>query len=158
MKHVLGEVEYCKPIPRLRWEEAATLFLSKAAPKRPMSSLQPEEREIVERCLSECQFEEKGYPSRQFHPLVLRALGTYFHDVDSENVMSWGEALEDENKLQQCREAKSVNDILGLNYRSQSDQVKLVFLDSAIYLLRSGSFWTHRNWWMRAGETGRRDD
>ena len=154
LKDVLGEVEYCKPIPRLQLEEAATLFLSKAAPKRSVSSLIPEEREIVERCLRECQFEDKGYPSREYHPLVLRGLGTYFHDVDSENVMRWGEALEDKNKLQRSREAKSVNDILGLNYRSLSDQVKLVFLDSAIYWQGSGYHqFSGHSWWLR-GEEG----
>jgi hypothetical protein len=48
-------------------------------------------------------------------------------------VLSWEEALENKNKLQRSREAKHVNDILGLNYCSLSDQVKLVFLDTALY-------------------------
>ncbi|KAG0556320.1 hypothetical protein KC19_11G043900 [Ceratodon purpureus] len=148
LRSVLGKTECCKPIPRLEWLEAAMLFLSYAAPSviSSVSFLKTEEREIVERCLSECRFEDNGYPSSQYHPLVLRALGTYFHDVDSGNVMSWEEALENKNKLQRSREARNVNAILGLNYHSLSEQVKLVFLDCALYSLGSDE-WKYRPWW-----------
>ncbi|KAG0586262.1 hypothetical protein KC19_2G076800 [Ceratodon purpureus] len=148
LKSVLGGTEYCKPIPRLEWLEAATLFLSYAAPwVLSVSLLKAEEREIVERCVSECRFEDIGYdPSSQYHPLVLRALGTYFHDVDSGSVMRWEEALENSNKLQRSREARNVNAILGLNYHSLSEQVKLVFLDCALYSPGSEE-WQRRPWW-----------
>ncbi|KAG0590866.1 hypothetical protein KC19_1G132100 [Ceratodon purpureus] len=130
---VIG-AKYCKPIPRLEWLEAAALFLSYAAPNiSSVSFLKPEEREIVEKCLSECQFKDSGYSTRQYHPLMLRALGTYFHDVGCDDVMSWGEALEKKGGLQRCGEAGNVNEILGLNYGSLSDQVKLVFLDTAFH-------------------------
>ncbi|KAG0586256.1 hypothetical protein KC19_2G076200 [Ceratodon purpureus] len=148
LKSVLGESEYCKPIPRLEWLEAATLFLSYAAPTvLALSDLKAEERDIVESCLSECRFEEIGYPSSQYHPLVLRALGTYFHDVDGGNVMRWEEALVNRNKLQRSREARNVNVILGLNYHSLSEQVKLVFLDCAIYSSHGSRIWEDRPWW-----------
>lgn len=134
LESVLGQAECCKPIPRLERHEAAKLFLSVASPNiSSMSFLKPKESEIVERCLSECQFADNGYPSKQYHPLILRALGTYFHDMDRQNVMSWEEALGNKNKLQRCREAKHVNDILGLNYYSMPEELKLVFLDLAFY-------------------------
>ncbi|KAG0586270.1 hypothetical protein KC19_2G077600 [Ceratodon purpureus] len=143
-----GATDYCKPIPRLEWLEAAALFLSYAAPwVLSLSLLTAEEREIVERCVSECRFEDIGYdPSSQYHPLVLRALGTYYHDVDSGSVLGWKEALENRNKLQRSREARNVNDILGLNYDSLSDKEKLVFLDCALYSPgRTG--WQRQPWW-----------
>ncbi|KAG0586233.1 hypothetical protein KC19_2G074100 [Ceratodon purpureus] len=149
LRSVLRGTEYCKPIPRLEWLEAATLFLSYAAPwVLSVSLLRAEEREIVERCVSECRFEDIGYdPSSQYHPLVLRALGTYFHDVDGGNVMRWEEALENRNKLQRSREARNVNAILGLNYHSLSEQVKLVFLDCALYLSQGYGSWKILPWW-----------
>ena len=79
LENVLGCAEYCKSIPRLEHDEAAKLFFSKVAPKK--SSFNDEDSEIVERCLKECQFPGNGYTSTQYHPLILRALGTYFHDV-----------------------------------------------------------------------------
>ncbi|KAG0561020.1 hypothetical protein KC19_9G031300 [Ceratodon purpureus] len=149
LRSVLGETEYCKPIPRLEWLEAATLFLSYAAPwVLSVSLLRAEEREIVERCVSECRFKDIGYDqSSQYHPLVLRALGTYFHDVDGGSVMRWEEALENRNKLQRSREARNVNAILGLNYHSLSEQVKLVFLDCALYSSRGYRSWKVLPWW-----------
>jgi hypothetical protein len=149
LENVLGRAEYCKPIPRLEHDEAAKLFLSKAAPKK--SSFNDEESAIVERCLKECQFTDNGYTSTQYHPLILRALGTYFHDVHSDDVLSWEEALENKNKLQRSREAKHVNDILGLNYRSLSDQAKLVFLDTALYPYHG---YAPLHWWSK----GKRSD
>ncbi|KAG0586282.1 hypothetical protein KC19_2G078700 [Ceratodon purpureus] len=151
LRSVLRGTEYCKPIPRLEWLEAATLFLSYAAPwVLSVSLLKAEEREIVERCVSECRFEDIGYdPSSQYHPLVLRALGTYYHDVDGGSVMRWEEALENRNKLQRSREARNVNAILGLNYHSLSEQVKLVFLDCALYSSHGYGYWKSdlTSWW-----------
>ncbi|KAG0625969.1 hypothetical protein M758_2G092400 [Ceratodon purpureus] len=147
LKSVLRGTEYCKPIPRLEWLEAATLFLSYAAPwVSSDSDLKAEESVIVARCVSECRFKDMGYRSSQYHPLVLRALGTYFYDVDSGNVMRWEEALKNRNKLQRSREARNVNAILGLNYDSLPDIMKLVFLDCALYSPRRRE-WQRRPWW-----------
>ncbi|KAG0586223.1 hypothetical protein KC19_2G073400 [Ceratodon purpureus] len=144
---VRDATDYYKPIPRLEWLEAATLFLSYAAPKRlPVSLLRAEEREIVKMCVSECRFDDIGYPSSQYHPLVLRALGTYFHDVGSGSMLGWKKALKNRNKLQLSREAGNVNAILGLNYDSLPDIEKLVFLDCALYTSGSQE-WQWRPWW-----------
>jgi len=59
----------------------------------------------------------------------LRALGTFFHDVDKDDIMEWKEALMFKKKLHASREFKHVNDILGLNYATLLDGQKLLFLD-----------------------------
>lgn len=48
--------------------------------------------------------------------------------------------------------AEDVNDILGLNYHSLSVQVKLVFLDSALYYLEYGD-WCGGPWWSWGSKT-----
>ncbi|KAG0617225.1 hypothetical protein M758_5G174500 [Ceratodon purpureus] len=136
LKSILHEEKYCKPISRLERHEARELFLSVAAPKKLSCPLLPFEDEIVKACLEECQFEEVGYATRQYHPLVVRALGSYFHDVDEDNILNWKKHIyiSVENKLQGCRETKQVNNILGLNYSSLLESEKLVFLDVALLL------------------------
>jgi len=129
LESILGEAKYCKPIPRLEEEEAEELFLSVAIPQKMSSPLQPSEEKIVEACIRECKFLDDGYDTQQYHPLVLRALGTFFHDVDKDDIMEWKEALIFEKKLRASRESKHVNDILGLNYGTLSDGQKLLFLD-----------------------------
>lgn len=62
VESVFGQKKCCKPIPRLEWQEATMLFLSKATPNvKSVSSLKPKERKIVERYLSECQFVDNWY-------------------------------------------------------------------------------------------------
>ena len=103
-----------------------------AAPGKSFPSHQPGELDIVRACLGECQFKDDGYTTREYHPLVLRALGAFFHDIDEDhNVMSWRAALGKEKKLQMSRESKHVNGILGLNYKTLDDMGKKIFLDVA---------------------------
>jgi hypothetical protein len=134
LKIILKEAKYCKPIPRLEEMEASEVFLSVAAPELSLSSLHPDEQKIIKACLEECQFADDGYPSRQYHPLVLKAFGAYFHDIEDHNVKNWEVALKEENKLQTSRESKSVFDILGLNYETLDDMQKLIFLDVAFLI------------------------
>lgn len=86
----------------------------------------------MEACLGECQFKEDGYSTPQYHPLVLRALGCYFYDVDEDNLLNWKQHLLVTNKLQESRESKRVSGILGLNYFALPNIGKLVFLDVAL--------------------------
>ena len=75
MESILEDAKYCKPIPRLEELEASDFFLSVAASGKSLPSLHPHEQKIVRACLGECQFADDGYPTRQYHPLVLKALG-----------------------------------------------------------------------------------
>lgn len=132
LKSIFHTDKYSKPLPRLEAHEARELFLSVAARKKLLHPLQPREVKIVEACLGECRFGEDGYGTPQYHPLILRALGSYFYDVDDEKIMEWENHLLLANKVQGSRESKRVNDILGLNYSSLSSSSKLMFLDMAL--------------------------
>lgn len=148
LESVLGHAKYCKPIPRLEEHEATKLFLSVAIlNKTSLALLKHEECKIVEKCLKEFRFIEDGYPTSQYHPLVLRALGVYFHDVDKYNVKKWEEVLGNTKKVQQSRELGHVNNVLGLNYNSLPEMLKLAFMDLAFYIRYNLKFFMSLRWW-----------
>lgn len=86
LESIFGTTEYCKPIPRLNDGEAMNLFLSMAFPLN-QATLTSSQRKIVKKCFRECQFKDSGSLSLQYHPVVLRVLGTFFRNSLLD--MSW---------------------------------------------------------------------
>lgn len=136
---LLEDSEFCKPLPDLMLEEAAAIFLSKAAPKKKFSSLEIEERRIVDVCLKECRFSPDGDPNAdvkrygQYHPLALRALGVYFFDISSTNLSFWTRRLDEFDKLKRSRDCPQIFHILGAQFSTFDETKKLMFLDVALY-------------------------
>jgi hypothetical protein len=70
---------------------------------------------------------------QQYHPLALRALAVYYHEIDNMNILSWEKHLEDLDKLKHSRESSDVFGILGLQFSTFDTRKKLLFLDLALY-------------------------
>ncbi|KAG0616769.1 hypothetical protein M758_5G140600 [Ceratodon purpureus] len=126
---------FCKAMPNLTEEEAGFIFLQRAAPQRALGTLTDEERRVLSLCLGQCCFAFDGRPIReeQYHPLALRALAVYYHEIDNMNVLSWENHLEDLDKLKHSRESSDVFGILGLQFSTFDMRKKLLFLDMALY-------------------------
>ena len=133
VKNVLGwwdEDIYCKPVPNVDATEALSIFIEKAAPGRSISSLSAEEKSVVEECAEQACF------SGKYHPLALRALASYYNDVDARNPLGWQDHLNDIHKLRPCRESESgtIFQILGLGFGTLCKLTKLLFLDMALFV------------------------
>jgi hypothetical protein len=106
------EKKFCKPFPNVNATEALSIYLDKAAPGRSSSSLSAEEKSVVVECVEEACFLGK------YHPLALRALGSYYNEVDARNPLRWQSHLNDIHKLRPCGESESgtIFQILGLGF------------------------------------------
>lgn len=126
---------FCKAMPNLTEEEAGFIFLKRAAPQRAIDTLTDEEKRVLKLCLGQCRFSSDGRPIRgkQYHPLALRALAVYYHEIDNINVLSWEKYFEDLDKLKHSRESSDVFGILGLQFSTFDMKKKLLFLDLALY-------------------------
>jgi hypothetical protein len=126
---------FCKAMPNLTEEEAGFIFLQRAAPQRALDTLTDEEKRVLTLCLGQCCFSSDGRPiiGKQYHPLALRALAVYYHEIDNTNVLSWEKHLEDLDKLKHSRESSDVFGILGLQFSTFDMRKKLLFLDLALY-------------------------
>jgi hypothetical protein len=124
VRNVLGRDEetFCKPVPNVDAIEALSIFLDKAAPGRSISLLSAEEKYVVWECAKQACF------SGKYHPLALRALASYYNEVDARNPLRWLSHLNDIHRLRLCRESKSRTtfQILGLGFGKLP-----IFLDKA---------------------------
>ncbi|KAG0575840.1 hypothetical protein KC19_5G034700 [Ceratodon purpureus] len=141
---------FCKAMPDLTEEEAGFIFLQGAAPQRALDALTDEERRVLSLCLGQCCFASDGRPIKgeQYHPLALRALAVYYHEIDNVNVLSWENHLEDLDKLKHSRESSDVFGILGLQFSTFDMRKKLVFLDLALYCGTSRKSYENRVSWL----------
>ncbi|KAG0615271.1 hypothetical protein M758_5G028000 [Ceratodon purpureus] len=126
---------FCKAMPNLTEEEAGFIFLQRAAPQRALDTLTDEERRVLSLCLGQCCFASDGRPiiGEQYHPLALRALAVYYHEIHNMNISSWENHLEDLDKLKNSRESSDIFGILGLQFSTFNMRKKLLFLDLALY-------------------------
>ena len=85
VSNVLGRDEktFCKPIPKVEAVEALSIFFDKANPGRSITSLSAEEKSVVRKCA------EQACVSRKYHLLALRALDSYYNEVDARNPLRW---------------------------------------------------------------------
>jgi hypothetical protein len=127
---------FCKPVPNVEAVEALSIFLDKAAPGRSISLLSAEEKSVVWKCAEQACF------SGKYHPLALRALASYYNEVDAQNPLSWQSHLNDIHKLRPCRESESgtIFQILGLGFGKLPKATKLLFLDVALFIPPSRRF------------------
>lgn len=141
VSNVLGRDEetFCKPIPNVEAVEALSIFLDKAAPGRSITSLSAEEKSVVWKCAEQACF------SGKYHPLALRALASYYNEVDARNPLRWQSHLNDIHKLRPCRESESgtIFQILGLGFGKLPKATKLLFLDVALCQSPSRGLWHH---------------
>ena len=132
VKDVLGRDEevFCKPAPNVDAIEALSIFLNKAAPGRSIPSLSAEEKSVVVKCAEQACF------SGKYHPLALKALASYYNDVDARNPLGWQNHPNDIHKLRPCRESESgtIFQILGLGFGTLCKLTKLLFLDVALFV------------------------
>lgn len=126
---------FCKAMPDLTEEEAGFIFLQRAAPRKALDACTDEEKRVLKLCLRQCCFSSHEGPIReqQYHPLALRALAVYYHEIDNMNILSWEKHLEDLDKLKHSRESSDVFGILGLQFSTFDTRKKLLFLDLALY-------------------------
>ena len=126
---------FCKAMPDLTEEEAGFIFLQRAAPRSQLDALTDGEKRVLKLCLCQCCFSSVGGPIRkhQYHPLALRALAVYYHEIDSMNILSWEKHLEDLDKFKHSRESSDIFGILGLQFSTFDVRKKLLFLDLALY-------------------------
>ena len=132
VRNVLGRDEQfiCKPVPNVDAIEALSIFLDKAGPGKSITSLSAEEKSVVCKCAEQACF------SRKYHPLALRALASYYYEVDARNPLCWQSHLDDIHKLRLCRESESgtIFQILGLGFGKLPKATKLLFLDVALFI------------------------
>lgn len=135
-------------MPCLTTEEAAEVFLQKAAPQiQDYSSLTSGQRSVVESCLKEACFSYQAVHGekpalhhskvgRQYHPLALKALGVFIHGRSKTtlDIGSWKSYLPGYGKLKSTRESYThMFEILGLQFSSLCQITKLMFLDISLY-------------------------
>ena len=148
VRNVLGRDKetFCKPIPNVEDVEALSIFLDKAAPGRPITSLSAEEKSVVVQCAEQACF------SGKYHPLALRALASYYNEVDARRPLRWQSHLYDLHMLQPCRESESgtIFQILGLGFGKLPKATKLLFLDVALFIPRGECFGINTIEWLTA--------
>ena len=148
VRNVLGRDEeiFCKPVPNVDAVEALSIFLDKAAPGKSITSLSAKEKSVVRKCAEQACF------SGKYHPLALRALASYYNEVDARNPLRWQSHLNDIHKLRPCRESKSgtIFQILGLGFGKLPKATKLLFLDVALFIPHGECFGINTIEWLSA--------
>jgi len=143
VKGLLLDPKYCKPMPNLMKDEAAVIFLRKAAPGRKVSSLSPEEQSVLNSCLAQCYFDnldgarssrKRKRPRRHYHPLALGALGAYYNTINDTELLAWKPRPVDYNKWKNtsAQGLPEIFRILGLQFSTFEEPTKLMFLDMAL--------------------------
>jgi hypothetical protein len=56
VKDLLPNFNACMPVPHLNEEEASTIFMNKADPRKSISLLADEEKTSLQRCIQHCRF------------------------------------------------------------------------------------------------------
>lgn len=150
VEDLLGEPRFCCMIPCLKREEAAKIFLQRAAPQVEYSAITAEEKRVVISCIKEELFSFPGrmqtdlngeMPSscqnkaRHYHPMTLRALGVYLHERSkASNLLSWSDYLPEYRTLKGTREPYIRMFLaLGLQFNTLDRMTQLMFLDLSLY-------------------------
>lgn len=132
----------CLSLPDLTFEEATKILLHKGAPTRKATSFTRDEQESIIYCVYTCCFPQKNHDGsdldindRRFHPLALRALGVFLHDIDYKDVLQWKKEIYHQyhNRFKLSVEAPAMFRILGLEFQKLTLSSKLLFLDLAVY-------------------------
>lgn len=127
--------EFCKPVPDLTEEEAGTIFLRNAAPKKTLSKLTDEERRILRLCVQQCRFLPDvsivNESSRQYHPLALLALGNYFFELSRIQSQPWDTYFTRDKLFWELE--PNINAILGKQFSTFDESEQLLFFDIALY-------------------------
>lgn len=136
VKDILLEEEYYIPMPALKKEEAAHLFLQKGG--KTYASLTCLEKTKVEYYIEKTHLSCSAFswPScgqEVYHPLALRALGAFLFKEGGDGISSWKIVFEDE-EFASPTDYSWIYKILDLQFTVFGKTTQLLFLDVALYL------------------------
>lgn len=114
------------PCPSLTESEATNVFVRKALPGRVLSSMTPDESEVVRTCVNLCVLYQYPLDHHVYHPMALEALGYSLQGVHNQDPLEW--------KRQNAIPKKMAGDdrtriyaIIGKLYSTLNDPDKLLF-------------------------------
>lgn len=128
----LGE---CMEMPDLDEDDARSLFLYHAAPSSYLKhgiKIDRHALKDLKQCIQRCYF-NKGDGRYHYHPLALKVLGGQLGN-DSSLWMDKVKSLDPFNQYQEEGKVHPIFSILGRSFETLKPNVKLLFMDVALYL------------------------
>lgn len=128
-----------KPLPSLTEAEAMHFFVRVALPMRLLSSLTPDELEVVRTCVNLCVSLKHFSFVSAYHPLALKAFGNSLKEVSALDPLEWDRQQAIPDRLADDDLTKIYEIVDGL-YNTLHDADKLLFMDVAVFTPPEGLF------------------